>query len=77
MFCKKDVLKNFTKFIVKHQYQSLFVNKVADLRDAALLKKRLWHRSFPVNFVTFLRTPLVAASVFFLSLSYSQFIFDS
>ena len=24
---------------------------------ATLLKKRLWHRCFPVNFVKFLRTP--------------------
>ena len=26
------------------------------------LKKRLWHKSFPVNFVKLLKTPLVAAS---------------
>ena len=26
-------------------------------KPAALLKKRLWHRCFPVNFVKFLRTP--------------------
>ena len=26
---------------------------------AALLKKRLWHRCFPVNFVKFLRTPFL------------------
>ena len=35
------------------------------LRPATLLKKRLWHRCFPVSFVKFLRlhrTPLVAAS---------------
>ena len=48
--------------------ESLF-NKAADLRLATLLKKRLCHRFFPVNFVKFLRTPfldrtlLVAASV--------------
>ena len=36
--------------------QSLFFNKVADLTPAALLKKKLWHRYFPVNFVKFLRT---------------------
>ena len=30
---------------------------------AILLKKRLWHRWFPVNFAKFFRTPLVAASV--------------
>ena len=27
------------------------------LRPATLLKKRLWHRCFPVNFAKFLRTP--------------------
>ena len=36
--------------------ESLF-NKVADPRPATLLKKRLWHRCFPMNFVKFLRTP--------------------
>ena len=30
--------------------QSLFCHKVAGLRPATLLKKRLWHRCFPVNF---------------------------
>ena len=28
----------------------------AGLRPATLLKKRLWHRCFPVNFVKFLKT---------------------
>ena len=37
--------------------QGLFFNKVAGLRLATLLKKRLWHRCLPVNFATFLRTP--------------------
>ena len=37
---------------------SLFFNKVAGLTPANLLKQRLWHRCFPVNFVTFLRAPL-------------------
>ena len=31
--------------------------KFTGLRPATLLKKRLWHRCFPVNFVKFLRTP--------------------
>ena len=34
-------------------------NKVAGLRAATLLKKRLWHRCFPVNFAKFLRTPFI------------------
>ena len=34
-------------------------NKVAALRPATLLKRRLWHRCFPVNFAKFLRTPFL------------------
>ena len=40
-----SVLRNFTKF----------TGKYLDL-PATLLKKRLWHRCLPVNFVKFLRT---------------------
>ena len=54
---RKYVLRNFSKFTGKHQ--SLFFNKVAGLRPATLLKKRLWHRCFPVSFVKFLRTPFL------------------
>ena len=36
VFCKKDVLKNFAKFLGKHLCQSLFFNK-----DATLLKTLL------------------------------------
>ena len=39
VFCKKGFLRNFAKFIGKHLCQSLFFNKVADLRPATLLKK--------------------------------------
>ena len=44
VFCKKGVLKNFTKFTGKRLCQGLFFNKVAE------------HRCFPVNFVIFFRT---------------------
>ena len=54
--CKKGVLRNFTKLTGKHLCQRLFFNKAAGLRPATLLKKTLWHRCFPVNFVKFLRT---------------------
>ena len=57
VFCKKGVLRNFTKFTGKHLCQSLFFNKVAGLRPETLLKKRLLHRCFPLNFGKFLRTP--------------------
>ena len=40
VFCKKGILRNFAKFSGKHLCQSLFLNKVACLRSATLLKKR-------------------------------------
>ena len=40
---------------ISQNSQSLFF-KVAVLRSATLLKKRLWHRCFPMSFVKFLRT---------------------
>ena len=57
VFCKEGALRNFAKFTEKHQCQSLFFNKVAGLGPATLLKKKLWHWCFPVNFAKFLRTP--------------------
>ena len=48
VFCKKGVLRNFKKFTEKRLCQSLL--------PSTLLKKRLQHRCFPVNFVKFLRT---------------------
>ena len=56
-YVRKAVLKNFAKFTGKHLCQSLFFYKVAGLRNATLLKKRLWHRCLTVNFAKFLRTP--------------------
>ena len=55
MFCKKGVLRIFTKFTGKHLCQRLFSNKIAGWRTATLLKKSFWHKCFPVNFVKFLR----------------------
>ena len=53
----KGVLRNFAKFTGKHLCQCRFFSKVAGRRPATLLKKRLWHSCFPVNFAKFLRTP--------------------
>ena len=58
-FIKTVVLKNFEKLTGKHLYQSLSFNKVEGLRPATLLKKRLWHMCFLVNFAKFLRTPFL------------------
>ena len=57
-FCKSS-LKSFSNFTGKYLRQSLFSNRVAGLRPASLLKKKLWHRCFPVNFAKILRTPFL------------------
>ena len=59
VFYKKGVLRNFAIFIGKHLCQSLFLNKIGSLRPETLLKKRLWHRCFLLNFEKFLRTPFL------------------
>ena len=56
---RKCVLRNFCKFTGNHLCHSPFLNKVAGLRPAILLKKGLWHRRFLVNFVKFLRIRLL------------------
>ena len=43
VFCKKGIITCFVKF--------------TGHRPATLLKKRLWHSCFPVNFAKFFRTP--------------------
>ena len=50
---RKGVLRNVATFTRKHLCQSLFFNKVAGLRPATLLKKRLWHTCFSVAVVFF------------------------
>ena len=47
---KKLFFINFAKLTGKYLCCSLFLNKVAGLRPVTLLKKRLRHRCFPVNF---------------------------
>ena len=59
VFCKKVILRSFAKFTGKQLCQSLFFNKVADLRPSTSWKKRLWHSCFPVSFVKFVRTPFL------------------
>ena len=59
---KEGVLRNFTKFTGKHLCQPLFFNKVAGLRPTTLLKKRLWHRCFPMNFAKFLTDHLLVTA---------------
>ena len=66
MFCEKGVLRNFAKFTGKNLCQSLLFSRVAGLRLVTLLKKRLWHMCFPVNFTKFLRTPFIIEHLWWL-----------
>ena len=72
VFCKKGVLRNFAKFTGKHLCQSLFFNEVTSLSPAILLKKRFWHRRFPVNLAKFLRTPFLTEHLRWLLLKRSE-----
>ena len=67
VFCKKGVLRNFTKFTGKHLCQSLFFNKVAGPGQACnFIKKETLAQVFSCEFCEiskntfFYRTPLVA-----------------
>ena len=44
-------------FCIKHARKHFRGSHPVRLRSATLLKMRLWHRCFPVNFVKFLRIP--------------------
>ena len=70
VFCKKGVLRNFTKFKGKDLCQSFFNNKVTG--PATLLKKRLLQRCFPANFEKFLKTPFFIEHLCWLFLSFYQ-----
>ena len=54
-FGKKMCSWEFHKIHRKTPVLDTFFNKLAGLRPATLLKKRLWYRCFPVNFVKFLQ----------------------
>ena len=56
--------KNIATFILQLCYDKNSRQTLANhrLKACNLLRKRLWHRCFPVNFAKFIRTHLVAAS---------------
>ena len=54
VFYKIGALKNFAKLAGKHLCRSLFFNKILARRPVTLLKQRLLHRCFSVNFAEFL-----------------------
>ena len=59
LFSTKGYSQKFRKIHSKAPVPEFFFNKIADLRPATLLKKRHWHRCFPVNYAKFLRTPFL------------------
>ena len=75
---RKGVPRNFAKFTGKHLRQSLFFNKVGGLSPEAckFIKKRLWHRCFPVNFAKFLRAPFLTEHVLWLLLIKTLHTYD-
>ena len=69
-FCKNGVLKKFHKIHLKTLVLESLFNRVSGLWPATLLKKRLQHKCFQVNFVKFWRTPFLQnTSVIFLTVS--------
>ena len=67
MFLKIDLLKNFAIFSEKYLW----------LRPAALIKKRLWHRCFPVNIAKLLKTPFFIKHLRWLLLLLFRFSFNN
>ena len=65
VFYKKSVLRNFEKITGKHLCQR---PQTSGIRPATLLKVRLWHMCFFVNFVKFLRTPFLTEHLWWLLL---------
>ena len=58
----------FAKFTGKQLFERIFLNKVAGLRPPTLLKKRLWHRCFLMNFAKFLRILILTERLWWLLL---------
>ena len=55
----KKVFLEISQNLQENTCARLFFNKVAGLRPTILLKKSLWYRCFPVNFVKFIGTPFL------------------
>ena len=57
--------------MLSHALQSSF-NKVAGLKTYNFIKKRLWHRCFPVNIANLLRTAFFIGHLWWLLLDFLQ-----
>ena len=65
VFCKKDVLRNFQN---SQESTCGGVFSLIKLQAWSLLKDRLWHRCFPVNFWKFLRISFLTEQLWWLLL---------
>ena len=72
VLCKKGVLEISQYSQENTCVRESFLNKVAGLRPATLLKKSLWHRCLPVNFAKFLRIPFFTEHVRWLLLLFYE-----
>ena len=68
-FIQKVPLEVFYKIDVLKHFRS---SPPVSLRPATLLKMRLWHRGFPVNFAKFLRTPYFTEQLRWLLLTFRK-----
>ena len=68
VFYKKGALRNFAKFAGKYLCQSLFFNKVADLKACNFIKKENLAQVFSCEFSKFLRTPFLTEHLWWLLL---------
>ena len=73
VFCEKGVFRSFAKFTGKHLCQSLFLI-ISRPQPVTLLKTRLWHRCFPVNFAKFQRTRFPTEHLRWLLLNCIRFV---
>ena len=71
MLCRLQSEAVVRRYSVKNVF--LKISQNTGLKPATLLKKRLWHRCFPVNFVIFLRTPFFIEHLWWLLLSSSSY----
>ena len=76
VFHKKGVPKKVAKFAGKQLCQSISFNIFEDVRTANLLKKRLWHKFFAVNFAKSLRAPFLQNTSRQLLLKYGKHLFS-
>ena len=72
-FMLRCTRNNLLKLHLQIDFKLLFSSRLLVLSRATLLKKRLWHMCFPVNFAKFLRTRFFTEHLWLLLLYYFDF----